>query len=223
MKTRNPPIWLRKRYPGRLNTSPNSWRTLQIQQHWAFYYPLFFTLGKTGIRIGEAMGLDWSHVDFQDRSLLVERSYTDRRMGPPKGRRARKVDLSQETVRVLKQHYWEMMELKLKKGWQELHPVFPNIEGGRLELSNLRNRVFVKALKKAGLSHRRIHDLRHSFASLLLMKGANVLYVSNQLGHRSVDITLQRYARWIPSDDRKEVDRLDSGKPNETHTKPGVG
>ena len=58
----------------------------------------------------------------------------------------------------------------------------------------------MKVLEKAKLGHRRIHDLRHSYASLLLMKGANVLYVSQQLGHRSVDITLQRYARWLPSD-----------------------
>ena len=42
------------------------------------------------------------------------------------------------------------------------------------------------------------------------MKGVNVLYVSKQMGHKSVDITLSGYARWIPSDDRKEVDRLDN-------------
>jgi len=194
-----------------------------VEQRWAFYYPLFFTLSKTGIRVGEAMALDWSHVDFQDRTLLIEGSYTDGKMGPPKGRRARKVDLSQDTVRVLKQHYKDMMELKLKKGWKELGPVFPNMEGGRLELSNLRGRVFVKALEKAKLGHRRIHDLRHSYASLLLMKGANVLYVSQQLGHRSVDITLQNYARWLPSDERMEVDGLDTAQPNETQAKPEQG
>jgi integrase len=46
----------------------------KLQEHWSFYHPLFFTLAKTGIRIGEAMALDWPNVDFQDRSLLVERS-----------------------------------------------------------------------------------------------------------------------------------------------------
>ncbi len=52
-----------------------------------------------------------------------------------------------------------------------------------------------------------------------MMKGVNVLYVSQQMGHKSVDITLKRYARLIPSDVRKEVDKLDRIKPNETQTK----
>lgn len=53
--------------------------------------------------------------------------------------------------------------------------------------------------------------------------GVNVLYVGQQMGHKSVDITLSRYARWIPSDERKEVDRLDKTKPNETQAKPEDG
>lgn len=89
-----------------------------------------------------------------------------------------------------------------------------------MDYNNLRERVLLKALRKARLAYRGFHDFRHTYASLLLMKGVNVLYVSQQMGHKSVDITLKRYARWIPSDERKEVDRHDRTKRNETQTKP---
>lgn len=64
-------------------------------------------------------------------------------------------------------------------------------------------------LQKAGLRQIRIHDLRHTFASLLLQQGESVVYVKEQLGHASIQITVDTYGPLIPGANRGAVDRLD--------------
>jgi len=63
---------------------------------------------------------------------------------------------------------------------------------------NWRARVFHKALKKKGLRKIRIHELRHTYATLRIAKGDSILDVSNQLGHYSVKLTLDIYSHWLP-------------------------
>ena len=77
--------------------------------------------------------------------------------------------------------------------------VFPNRDGGPLDADNLRRRIFEKALKKAGLRHVRIHDLRHTFASHLIQNGESLAYVRDQMGHASITLTVDTYG------DRKSV------------------
>ena len=76
--------------------------------------------------------------------------------------------------------------------------------------NNFRKRVFSKVLQKAGLRQIRIHDLRHTYATLRLSKGDNIVDVSKQLGHHSVKITLDVYTHWMPGGKKSEVDELDS-------------
>ena len=73
----------------------------------------------------------------------------------------------------------------------------------------MRRRVFYKALEKAGLRRIRIHDLQHTYATLRLMKGDNIVDVSNQLGHADVKTTLEVYCHWIPGSKKAQVDELD--------------
>src|SRR5688572_18828291 len=68
-------------------------------------------------------------------------------------------------------------------------------------------------LTKAGLRHIRLHDLRHTFASLLLQQGESVVYVKEQLGHGSIQITVDTYGHLIPGANRGAVDRLDDAAP----------
>ena len=74
---------------------------------------------------------------------------------------------------------------------------------------NLRKRVFNKALEKAGMRLIRIHDLRHTFASLLIQNGESLAYVKDQLGHHSIQITVDIYGHLVPGANRQAVDRLD--------------
>jgi integrase len=76
----------------------------------------------------------------------------------------------------------------LKKGLPFPPWVFPSREGTALEERNVRH-VFTRLLRKVGLRQIRIHDLRHTFASLLLQQGESIVYVKEQLGHASIQIT----------------------------------
>jgi integrase len=66
------------------------------------------------------------------------------------------------------------------------------------------------ALDKAGLRHFRLHDLRHTFGSLLIQDGASLAYIKDQMGHSSIQITVDTYGHLIPGADISWVDRLDS-------------
>jgi hypothetical protein len=69
--------------------------------------------------------------------------------------------------------------------------------------------AFHKPLKAAGLRQVRFHDLRHTFASLLLQQGESPVYVKDQMGHSSIQITVNQYGHLIPGGNKQAVDRLD--------------
>jgi len=79
-----------------------------------------------------------------------------------------------------------------------------------IDPANLRKRVFYKCLEKADLRRIRIHDLRHTYATLRIQVGHNIADVSKQLGHHSIKITIDTYYHWIPGSNKSEVDQLDS-------------
>jgi len=76
--------------------------------------------------------------------------------------------------------------------------------------SNLRSRVFTKTLVRAKLRTIRIHDLRHTYASMLINQGENLKYVQAQLGHSSIKTTVDRYGHLMPDAHRGANDRLDA-------------
>ncbi len=96
----------------------------------------------------------------------------------------------------------------MEKGTNTPQWVFPSLSGTPLEERNIRH-VFKRMLEKAELRQIQIHDLRHTFASLLLQQGESVAYVKEQLGHASIQITVDTYGHLIPGANRGAVDRLD--------------
>jgi len=93
---------------------------------------------------------------------------------------------------------------------ENLDYVLTNDKGFPLDKDNWRGRVFNKVLKKAGLRKIRIHDLRHTYATLRIQAGHNIADVSNQLGHHSVKLTLDTYYHWMPGKKKAEIDALDN-------------
>jgi integrase len=87
-------------------------------------------------------------------------------------------------------------------------------------MHNIERREFEKTLQAAGLRKIRLHDLRHTFASLLIQNGAPLAYVKEQLGHSSIKITVDIYGHLVPGANRQEMNRLPSLKttPAETLT-----
>jgi len=175
----------------------------------ARHYPIFLLLARTGLRPGEAFGLQWGDLDFRARELRVERSWSLRRIETPKTGSTRRVDMSEQLVRALRRLEVERMVEKVRRGWTELPPwVFCTDEGTPLDESRVR-KAFRQALRRAKLPSFRVYDLRHTYASLLLAQNAPITYVSVQLGHTDATTTFRWYARWIPRADNRVVDALD--------------
>jgi integrase len=155
------------------------------------YQVLFMTAALTGLRQGELLGLKWGDIDWENNQTRVRRTYNYGRFQEPKSNTSRrKIDLAPALVHELKK--WRLACPKSK-----FDLVFPNEKGNPMNHSNLHNRYFVPALKAAGLPRIRFHDLRHTYASLLIEQGENAKYIQAQLGHSSPMFTLAVYGHLI--------------------------
>lgn len=122
------------------------------------------------------------------------------------------MDLPKRAVEALRSHRTRQLEEKLKAGagWQDNGLVFTTVKGTPLDAQNIVNRFFKPLLKRAGLPDIRWHDLRHTYATLLLARGTHPTYVQKSLGHASVQLTLDRYSHWMPSMGRNTADGIDA-------------
>ena len=166
----------------------------------ARWYPLVLCGLRTGMRLGELLGLEWGDIDWRARTIRVSRSYVRGRIGSPKNHQRRTVDLSPQLRAVLRLHGAHQRTAGLKDGVPQPPILFASDEHTRLDDSNVR-KAFTRICARAGLAHRSPHDMRHTYASLLLSAGAPLLYLSAQLGHTNSTITLKTYARWMPKND----------------------
>lgn len=156
----------------------------------------------TGMRQGELLGLQWGDVDWSGREIHVRRAFKDGAFTQPKTR------ASQRRVAVPDFLLHELKAWKLRCPKGELDMVFPNGAGNPETHANVLQRGFYPALRRAGLRKIRFHDLRHTFASLLIANGEDVVRVSRQLGHASPHITLNTYSHALPNDHYGSTDRL---------------
>lgn len=182
-----------------------------VNEHFSEHYPLFLLLARTGMRIGEALAVKWGDIDFNSRFIEVQRSIVRGEVSTPKSGKSRRVDMSLQLTEALKEHELESKKKGFALGFgDEPEYVFTNEKGRATDKDNWRRRVFNKALKKAGIRRIRIHDLRHTYATLRISKGDNIADVSKQLGHHSVKLTMDVYYHWAPGKKKSEVDELDN-------------
>lgn len=177
------------------------------------FYVLAIT---TGMRFGELLALKWRDVDLEGRSAqvraTVQRLQSSLAFSEPKSARSRrKVALPLMAVEALRRHRARQSEERLALGpaWDDLDLVFPNSVGRPMEHSNVRIRSFQPLLEKAGLPNIRLHDLRHTAATLLLLQGVHVKVVSEMLGHASIAITLDLYSHVLPDMQREATAAMD--------------
>jgi len=186
-----------------------------VYEHFPEHYSLFLLLARTGMRIGEALALQWGDLNFKDRSIEVKRSVYRGKITTPKNGKTRLVDMSLQLAEALKSNMRGFALGLADDKNDKVKFVFINKTGTLIDKDNWRRRVFNKALKKADIRRIRIHDLRHTYATLRISKGDNVADVSNQLGHHSVKLTMDVYYQWFPGKKKSEVDGLDD--PSFTH------
>jgi integrase len=166
--------------------TPNEIRVLLEKTH-PHYKAAFLTAFLTGMRAGELWALRWSDVDWNSNRIHVRQSVWQGKFQAPKTRKSvRKIDL-------LPQLIYELKKWKLVCPHSSEDLVFPGIEGGIANHVNTVNRHLYPALRRAGLRHVSFHSLRHSNASFRIHAGQNIKYISEQLGHASIRITLDTY------------------------------
>src|SRR5262249_35256520 len=151
----------------------------------------------------------WDDIDFAEREIRVERAVFAREITTPKTGHGRTVDMSKQLAEGLRRLQAARKADKLRRGLQELSPwVFPSSTGTPLDHANV-EKAFKRVLKAAELPmHFTPHCLRHTFASLLLQQGASPAYVQRQLGHASIQLTVDTYGKWLPMGNKAAVDGL---------------
>jgi integrase len=132
--------------------------------------------------------------------------------------------MSREVRRVLLDLRDRMAMKAFEKG-EEFVPrlVFPSTTGGPLHGVNVYHREFLTCLEAAGLRRITFHTLRHSYASHLIQAGASLTYVKEQMGHSSIQVTVDTYGHLVPGADIAWVDKLDAAtnpQPSATYTQP---
>lgn len=177
----------------------------------------FWTLAvTTGLRLGELQALKWGDLNLGRRRLQVRRTLAVD--GKPvfsattsKKNHNRTVWLSDGAVTALEAHRerQESQRLGAADAWTEYELVFTTGTGNPLDGRNLRGRQFPRLLLKAELPEMRIHDLRHSAASMLLADGVPVKVVSEILGHADVSTTLRIYAHVLEGAQEQAANYMD--------------
>ena len=158
----------------------------------------------SGARQGELLGLKWSDVDWENSQIHIQRTFNNDAWYSTKTETSnRKIDLGPKMLIDLKK--W-----KLACPESKLNLIFPNKVGNPINHNNLVNRHFNPALKAAGLHRIRFHDLRHTYASLLIEQGENIKYIQNQLGHSSPTVTLNVYAHLMKPTNQAAAIRLEN-------------
>ena len=181
------------------------------------YYPVFLTALRAGLRRGELVALQLGDINFgteedaSSRFIIVQHNYVHRKHTTTKSGKPRRVDMSRDLRRTLLELRDERLLAAYLKGKSDVSEelVFPSPDGSILDPDNLYHRYFMPVLAKAGIRKIRLHDLRHTFGSLLLQSGASIVYVKEQMGHSSIQITVDTYGHLIPGANASCVDRLD--------------
>jgi len=188
-----------------------------FQSHFPDHYPQALTLARTGMRLGESLALQWDDINFEGRFITIQRTFSRGKIGLPKNGKRRRVDMSKQLTQVLKNAKYQRKIETINKGWGKVPKwVFVSNAGTPLDVNHWRKRIFYKAIEKAELRKIRVHDIRHTFASLLIQAGESLAYVRDQLGHHSISITVDIYGHLTPGGNKDAVDRLDDPAPDAT-------
>lgn len=172
----------------------------------AVFRAFYALAATTGLRRGELLALKWSDVDFDRGTVLVQRTAQRLKgrgivLGEPKtsaGRRS--VRLGELAKRELRSLRAAQAEDRLRAGpaWSDLGLVFASVAGTPLEEARV-TRTFQRDLEKAGLPKVRLHDLRHTFATLALEQGVPMKAVQGALGHAKIGTTMDVYGHLTPA------------------------
>jgi integrase len=167
-------------------------------------------MAMAGLRLGEALAMSPEHLDTRNCHYNVVESIRTGRVGPPKSGK-RLIDLDDTLVGKLETHIKKMRKESMAEGKMPSHYLFPDITQRMIQ------RAMQRACKAARLRVRNPHDLRHTYAAILLMDHYSPAYVQKQLGDSSISITVDIYGHWIPGEGKLDLTKTLRG----SRVKPG--
>ncbi len=167
-------------------------------------------------RTADGSSYDWNvfyHGQFYDGIPGVYQGSDGSAFNPREIDMSNQLKLALQSHRVrMKSRHGELPAYEVPariKGRTSVHLVFMKESGGPLDRDNFRRHVFKAVIKKSDVPKMRLHDIRHTFASLMLQQGAPVHYVKEQMGHASITTTVDTYGHVMPNSNRNAVNKLD--------------
>ena len=154
----------------------------------------------SGMRPGEIIALTWNDIDFDKKQITVNKTITNGRVGLPKtATSVRKVDMLPLAEFTLQE------QLKTTKKFKY---VFVNSKGTNIYSHSFIGRKFNAVLDKSNIPHRPLYNLRHTFASHLLIQGEDITWISKNLGHTDISITMKHYIKYIKENEETRLAKI---------------
>lgn len=177
-------------------------------------FPMWRILAWTGMRRGEAIGLRWGDLRADSKTITIRRAVCliERKcyISTPKSAQARALALDRGTLAILRRHHTAQARASRAAGRAEPGPhdwMFPAADGDHLSPSLVTYR-FKRRVEEIGLPGIRLHDLRHTHASHLILSGANIKAVQERLGHADIVLTLNIYSHLLPTTQEESLNGL---------------
>lgn len=203
-----------KKYEAKYLTDKQTEELIKVCKNSDIYIPIMIAI-YTGARRGEILGLNWSNVNLDKGFIKIIDNLCATQKGliikkPKTNSGIRTIAISNELIKVLKQHKINQMKNKMRYGelYQENNMVCC-YEDGRLFNPKRFSAKFHELLEKNNLPIIRLHDLRHSHASLLVKLGIQPKEISQRLGHSNIGITMDLYSHLYEETDRKVADMFE--------------
>jgi len=156
------------------------------------------TMAHAGMRLGECLAMHIDHLDASNFQYMVSQTERNGKFSIPKSGK-RLIDLTEDNTKDLEAHILRLRKDALSEGK----------EAGYLFLPKITQRIVQRALQRAcraaKVRTRTPHDLRHTYATILLMDHYSPAYIQKQLGHHSISMTVDIYGHWIPGEGKKDL------------------
>jgi integrase len=163
-----------------------------------YYTVRFFT----GMRTAEIDGLQWKHIDFERRQILIRETWVGGKLGYTKNDGSqREIDMSGPVYEALQE------QMKRTSNYQF---VFCTRDGTPHEYRNISKRVWSPVLRHLGLRERRPYQSRHTAATLWLAAGENPEWIARQMGHTTTEMLFRVYSRYVPNLTRRDGSAFDN-------------